>query len=99
MAAFDLEQYLAQGVRHILTGLTAAAGKNIKTAAFLARFAMAAQSAKHRRVQLAAAGEHIPPFLIASITEQCNLHCRGCYARAGGVCCDGGADDVLTAAQ
>lgn len=41
MAAFDLEQYLAQGVRHILTGLTAAAGKNIKTAAFLARFAMA----------------------------------------------------------
>ena len=39
MAAFDLEQYLAQGVRHILTGLTAAAGKNIKTAAFLARFA------------------------------------------------------------
>lgn len=99
MAAFDLEQYLAQGVRHILTGLTAAAGKNIKTAAFLARFAMAAQSAKHRRAQLAAAGEHIPPFLIASITEQCNLHCRGCYARAGGVCCDGGADDVLTAAQ
>ena len=74
MAAFDLEQYLAQGVRHILTGLTAAAGKNIKTAAFLARFATAAQSAKHRRVQLAAAGEHIPPFLIASITEQCNLH-------------------------
>lgn len=63
MAAFDLEQYLAQGVRHILTGLTAAAGKNIKTAAFLARFAMAAQSAKHRRAQLAAAGEHIPPFL------------------------------------
>ncbi|MEE0785705.1 MAG: radical SAM protein, partial [Oscillospiraceae bacterium] len=99
MAAFDLEQYLAQGVRHILTGLTAAAGKNIKTAAFLARFAPAAQSAKHRRAQLAAAGEHIPPFLIVSITEQCNLHCRGCYARAGGVCCDGGADDVLTAAQ
>ena len=90
MAAFNLEQYLAQGVRHILTGLTAAAGKNIKTAAFLARFAPAAQSAKHRRALLAAAGEHIPPFLIV---------CRGCYARAGGVCCDGGTDDVLTAAQ
>lgn len=99
MAAFDLEQYLAQGVRHILTGLTAAAGKNLKTAAFLARFAPAAQRARRRRAQLAAGGEHIPPFLIASITEQCNLHCRGCYARAGGVCCDGGADGILTAAQ
>lgn len=27
-------------------------------------------------------GIHIPPFLIASITSQCNLQCSGCYARA-----------------
>ena len=26
-------------------------------------------------------GEHIPPFLIASITSKCNLHCAGCYSR------------------
>ena len=26
-------------------------------------------------------GEHIPSFLIASITSQCNLHCAGCYSR------------------
>ena len=31
-------------------------------------------------------GTHIPPFLIASIASNCNLHCRGCYARANGVC-------------
>lgn len=32
-------------------------------------------------------GVHIPPFLIASIASRCNLHCAGCYARAGGGCC------------
>ena len=31
-------------------------------------------------------GLHVPPFLIASIASQCNLHCAGCYARAGGGC-------------
>ncbi|GAH95319.1 unnamed protein product, partial [marine sediment metagenome] len=25
-----------------------------------------------------------PPFLILSITKQCNLHCAGCYAAAAG---------------
>jgi MoaA/NifB/PqqE/SkfB family radical SAM enzyme len=33
-------------------------------------------------------GIHIPPFLIASITSSCNLHCAGCYARANGACSD-----------
>ncbi len=27
-------------------------------------------------------------FLIASITTMCNLHCKGCYARANHNCCD-----------
>lgn len=33
-----------------------------------------------------AQGVHIPPFLIASVASQCNLHCAGCYSRAGGAC-------------
>ena len=36
-------------------------------------------------------GEHIPPFLIASITTRCNLHCKGCYARANHNCADSAA--------
>jgi MoaA/NifB/PqqE/SkfB family radical SAM enzyme len=31
-------------------------------------------------------GEHIPPFLIASITRVSNLHCKGCYARENHAC-------------
>jgi len=44
-------------------------------------------------------GVHIPPFLIASIASQCNLHCAGCYARAGGTCCENGLASDLTAAE
>jgi len=44
-------------------------------------------------------GIHIPPFLIASIASQCNLHCAGCYARAGGVCCENEMTADLTAAE
>ena len=27
-------------------------------------------------------GIHVPPIIIFSITNRCNLHCKGCYARA-----------------
>jgi MoaA/NifB/PqqE/SkfB family radical SAM enzyme len=41
-------------------------------------------------------GTHIPPFLIASIASQCNLHCAGCYARTGGYCDDEKLDNEMT---
>jgi MoaA/NifB/PqqE/SkfB family radical SAM enzyme len=40
------------------------------------------------REEYEAAGTHIPPFLIASISSSCNLHCAGCYARANSSCSD-----------
>lgn len=39
---------------------------------------------------------HIPPFIIASITERCNLHCRGCYARGCGFCSDAPVREPLS---
>lgn len=45
------------------------------------------------------AGTHVPPFLIASITSQCNLRCSGCYARANGGCGDSAATGDLSAAE
>lgn len=45
------------------------------------RFAAASQAASRRRAEAEQGGEHIPPFLIASITSNCNLHCAGCYSR------------------
>ena len=45
------------------------------------RFAAASRTASKKRRKAEAKGEHIPPFLIASITSKCNLHCAGCYSR------------------
>jgi MoaA/NifB/PqqE/SkfB family radical SAM enzyme len=41
-------------------------------------------------------GTHVPPFLIAGIASQCNLHCAGCYARADGSCGDEMSDNEMT---
>ena len=44
-------------------------------------------------------GEHIPAFLIASITSSCNLHCKGCYARANKSCQDSEDENQLSAIE
>ena len=36
-------------------------------------------------------GVDVPPFLICSISTACNLHCKGCYARANGIATDSAA--------
>lgn len=52
------------------------------------KYSAASREAAKRRAACEKAGEHIPPFLIASITSSCNLHCAGCYARHNHACCD-----------
>jgi hypothetical protein len=34
------------------------------------------------RGRYAREGLHVPPIVIFSITNRCNLHCKGCYAQA-----------------
>lgn len=52
------------------------------------QYAKNSQKARKVRREKEEAGEHIPPFLIASITRECNLRCKGCYARANQSCHD-----------
>ena len=68
-------------------------------AAFMAKYALASRRAAKRRRQAAEGGGHVPPFLIASITSQCNLHCAGCYARDLDFCGDGPARDQMSAQE
>ena len=79
---FDLERYLSDGIETIVKDALKATLKNPKETAFLTKYAFAASSAESRRHSRELAGEHIPSFLIASITEDCNLRCAGCYAHA-----------------
>ena len=43
------------------------------------------QSEKRRLAVAQESGVDVPPFLICSISTECNLSCKGCYARANGI--------------
>lgn len=78
---FDLQTYLTKGVESVLKDAVKATFKNPKESAYMMKFAAASQRASKKRDRAELRGEHIPPFLIASITSSCNLHCAGCYSR------------------
>ncbi|MCR5541071.1 MAG: radical SAM protein [Ruminococcus sp.] len=78
---FDLQNYLTAGVERIVSEAVKATLKNPKESVFMLRFAAASSAASKKRRKAEDNGEHIPPFIIASITSSCNLHCAGCYSR------------------
>ena len=80
-AAFDIQSYMTGGVERVVLDAVRATLKNPKESVYMARFALASRAASKKRRKAEDAGEHIPPFLIASITSRCNLHCAGCYSR------------------
>ena len=86
MKEFNLEEYLSNGVENIVSRAMKASLKNPRQSMFMAQYALASRNARKLRKDAEERGEHIPPFLIASITSRCNLHCTGCYARANHSC-------------
>ncbi|MBR1744108.1 MAG: radical SAM protein [Lachnospiraceae bacterium] len=78
---FDIQEYMTRGVERVVSDTMKATRKDPKESAFMLKFAAASRSASKKRKKAEEQGEHIPPFLIASITSQCNLHCAGCYSR------------------
>jgi MoaA/NifB/PqqE/SkfB family radical SAM enzyme len=51
-------------------------------ALFYARTLLWQLQASRRRARLARQGLHVPPIAIFSVTDRCNLRCKGCYAQA-----------------
>ena len=96
---FDLQDYLTAGVERIVTESIRATLRNPKESAFMLKFAAAARSASGKRRKSENAGEHIPPFLIASITSKCNLHCAGCYSRCNHATVDSEPVQQLTSEE
>ena len=78
---FDIQAYMTEGVERVVSDAIKATVKNPRESAFMLRFAAASRAASKRRAEAKKKGEHVPPFLIASITSKCNLHCAGCYSR------------------
>ncbi len=78
---FDVQEYMTRGVERVVSDALKAMFKDPREGAFMVRFASASRAASKKRQKAEEKGEHIPPFLIASITSKCNLHCAGCYSR------------------
>ena len=72
---FDIQEYMTKGVERVVSDAIRATLKNPRESAFMLRFASASKSASKKRKEAKKRGEHVPPFLIASITSECNLHC------------------------
>lgn len=98
-AEFDLAAYLNQGAEQLFKDILKATLRNPKESAFLRKYYKSHLEMEARRAALEAEGTHIPTFLIASITDACNLFCKGCYARANGQCGSAGVKKLLSAQQ
>ncbi len=96
MQDFVLEEYISKGIQDIMKDIAKTTFKDPAESMFMARFALAVKKANDIRAEYEKGGEHIPPFLIASITSSCNLHCKGCYARENNICSDETVDGQLT---
>lgn len=96
MSDFNLQEYMSNGVANVVKSAIKATFKDPKEALFMADFALATKKASDKRKRAEENGEHIPAFLISSITSSCNLHCAGCYSRQNHACSDEAPVDQLT---
>ena len=96
MSDFNLQEYMSNGVANVIKSAVRATLKNPKEAIFMAEFALATKKASEKRKKAEENGEHIPAFLISSITSSCNLHCAGCYSRQNHACSDEAPVDQLS---
>ena len=95
----NLTDYLNTSVENLVRSAWRNTLSNPRESSFLARMLPTQKTAAKKRSESELAGLHIPPFLIASIASQCNLHCAGCYARANHSCCDESSKKELNAEE
>ncbi|MBR4719797.1 MAG: radical SAM protein [Lachnospiraceae bacterium] len=98
-ANFDIQGYMTKGVESVVADALRATVKNPRESAYMLKFASASKKASKKRAAAEDAGEHIPPFLIASVTSSCNLHCAGCYSRCNEATTDHKPVDQLSGVE
>jgi len=74
--------HLNQGLRIFFSEFVRVSLRRPGQALFFARTVVWQGAAARRRARAAREGLHVPPIAIFSITNRCNLRCKGCYAQA-----------------
>ena len=93
----NITEYLSRSVKRIAAGALRNSLQNHQESAYILKFSTAARRAERTRMQHEKAGRHIPAFLISSITAECNLSCKGCYAIANQSCRDQTVQEIMPA--
>jgi MoaA/NifB/PqqE/SkfB family radical SAM enzyme len=82
-----LERYLNESIKRLMANVLLATFNNPKESLFVLKMQKVfAKAEKKRKKSLETENLHIPPFLISSISSDCNLKCKGCYAHANAIC-------------
>lgn len=87
----DLTGLMEKGVLELATGALKTAVLKKEAAKQLKAFIAVQKNHSLLRRENAVNGMDIPAFLIASITKNCNLYCKGCYAHANEKYCSSAA--------
>jgi MoaA/NifB/PqqE/SkfB family radical SAM enzyme len=98
-SSLDLTEYLNKGAEKLIADILRATLRNPKETVFLRKYHRQQAVMEKRRSVQEAQGHPVPMFLISSITSACNLACKGCYARANGLCGENSKEKLLTAEQ
>ena len=96
---FDLNKYMNCAIESIVPDIYKSTLKNPKETVFISKYMNSNKRNSIKRDAYFMKGQHIPVFLIASITSSCNMHCKGCYARANGMCNDAKTDEPLSSGE
>lgn len=87
----DLQNYMNGAIRRIMSKAYLNVLGNPREAKTILRLQNTFLKSEKRRSAVAReSGLDVPPFLICSISTECNLSCKGCYARANGIADDPG---------
>lgn len=95
----ELTLYINKAINNIISSVIAGTLNNPKETAFLLKYRKQSKLAMQKKKYYEEKGQHIPGFLISSITNSCNLFCKGCYARNNGICSEANTKKMLTADQ
>jgi MoaA/NifB/PqqE/SkfB family radical SAM enzyme len=92
----EITLYFGEAIENLIKSILKHTVGDPKGSAFLIRYISSSRKAHKKRSYYESKGTHIPVFLISSITQDCNLNCIGCYAKAGGICGRSAEGTMLT---
>ena len=95
MSDINLQSHLSDAIRRIMVKAYSNVLRNSLEAKTVWRLQQTFMKSEKRRAAIKEnEGMDVPPFLICSISTSCNLHCKGCYARANGIAADSDGEQM-----